>query len=88
MFMLRIYGGIANLTKEFLMYILRRILTLLPDIHYEHSVKLPVPKIISKGDVPLWKINQIRDLQGLPRYIPKVPTITIQVVCEYDELYS
>ena len=74
--------------KEFLMYILRKILTLLPDVHYEHTVKPPLPKSSSMAEVPLWKINQLRDLQGLPRYVPKISSISIQVVCDYDELYS
>ena len=74
--------------KEFLMYILRKILTILPDIHHEHTNKPTLPKSESRGEVPLWKINQLRELQGLPRYVPKVPSITINVICDFDELYS
>lgn len=74
--------------KEFLMYILRKILTLLPDIHYEHTNKRALPKSESRGEAPLWKINQLRDLQGLPKYVPKVPSITINVICDFDDLYS
>ena len=58
--------------KEFLMYILRKILTLVPTIHYEHTNKTVPPESKSRGEVPLWKIHQIRDQHGLPRFIPKV----------------
>ena len=85
-----------TILREFLMYKLHSILSVISDIHTAHMQKSPVDNGKSPGPVPKWKIDELRRAAGLyVEPIPTIPTIitigayvssTSQFI--YDELYS
>jgi hypothetical protein len=95
-------GSVARKTRdpervirEFIMYKLHSILSVISDIHTAHLQKSPVDNGKSPGSVPKWKIDELRRAAGLyVEPIPTIPTIisigaylsSSQFV--YDELYS
>lgn len=85
--------------KEFIMYKLHNILSVISDMHSAHIKKQCLETPGSSGPVPKWKIDELRRAAGLYvepiQTIPSIPTIiTIDTYLSstseylYDELYS
>lgn len=72
-----------QLVEHFFMHKLRILLTVLPDIHREHTEKKVYENGKSLGSVPLYRINQIRRNAGLP-----VDDHVCISILDYDELYN
>jgi hypothetical protein len=85
-----------KIIREFLMYKLHSVLSVISEVHASHMQKNIVDNGKSPGPVPKWKIDELRRAAGLyVEPIPTIPTIitigayvssTSQFI--YDELYS
>lgn len=62
-----------QLIKQFLMDILRKVLSMIPSVHSEHTNIIRYVNPPSIGSVCNWKIVAVRRLAGLPvdKYVPK-----------------
>ena len=62
-----------QLVKYFLMDILRKVLSIIPTIHRDHTCKNVHIETTSLGSICNWKLVTIRRLAGLPvdKYLPK-----------------
>ena len=82
--------------KEFIMYKLHSILSVISDIHTAHMKKQCLETPGSTESVPKWKIDELRRAAGL--YVEEIPTIPTIITISayvsstsqfiYDELYS